>query len=148
MSGPRHLSGFTLIEVMCGILILGVGIAGLSEGIATALRSSRESQLLAAALVEAEGVIEMLRADGYVTDGSSEGECSAGLKPHRWKRTVSATDLEGLHDVEVVVEDGRTGKVICELRTLVFEAPSSLTSSDPKRDQEKSSRRGNRERTR
>lgn len=118
-----------MVEVMCAILILGVGVAGLMEGVTMALQSSRESRLLGAAILEAEGVIELLRAEGYVTDGSTEGECSPALRPHRWRRTVTATELEGLHDVEVRVEDGRTGKTICELRTLVFEAPTGTPAS-------------------
>lgn len=141
-------AGFSLVEVMVAILILGVGVAGLTEGITTALRSARESQLLGAAMLEAEGVIELLRAEGYVTDGTTEGECSPALKPHRWKRTVSATDLEGLHDVEVRVEDGRTGKTLCELRTLVFEAPTSSPASSSGRGSEAEIRRRERGRQR
>ena len=144
----RLAGGFSLVEVMCAILILGVGIAGLTEGIATALRSSRESQLLGAAILEAEGVIEMMRAEGYIAAGTSEGECSEGLKPHRWIRTVSTTDLEGLHDVEVRVEDGRTGKVICELKTLVFEAPTSTPGANDGRGSEAEIRRRERRRQR
>ncbi|MGE3309345.1 MAG: prepilin-type N-terminal cleavage/methylation domain-containing protein [Limisphaerales bacterium] len=147
--GTRNLkSGFSLIEVMCAILILGVGIAGLTEGIATALRSSRESQLLAAAVLEAEGLIEVLRAEGYLSEGSTEGECGPALKPHRWTRTVSATDLEGLHDVEVRVADGRTGRTLCELRTLVFEAPLSSPASGTGRGTEAEIRRRERGRQR
>lgn len=129
MRTRRSSAGFSLVEVMCAILILGVGVAGLTEGVTTALRSSRESRLLGAAMLEAEGVIELLRAEGYITDGTEEGECGPGLRSHRWIRTVSATDLEGLHEVEVRVEDGRNGRTVCELRTLVFEAPSSSPAS-------------------
>jgi len=143
-----HVRGFSLVEVMCAILILGVGIAGLTEGIATALRSSRESQLLGAAMLEAEGVIELMRAEGYIAAGTEEGECSEGLKPHRWTRTVSRTDLEGLHDVEVRVEDGRTGKVICQLKTLIFEAPTSTPGVSDGRGSEAEKRRRERRRER
>jgi prepilin-type N-terminal cleavage/methylation domain-containing protein len=148
MPPSRSNAGFSLVEVMVAILILGVGIAGLTEGIATALRSARESQLVGAAMLEAEGVIELLRAEGYVSDGTTEGDCSPALKPHRWTRTVSATDLEGLHDVEVRVEDGRTGKTICELRTLVFEAPTSSPTSQTGRGSEAEIRRRERGRQR
>lgn len=148
MNARRSNAGFSLVEVMCAILILGVGVAGLTEGIATALKSSRESQLLGAAMLEAEGVLELLRAEGYITDGSTEGECGPALKPHRWRRTVSSTDQEGLHDVEVRVEDGRTGKVICELRTLVFEAPTRPSESGTGRGSEAEIRRRERGRSR
>ncbi|MBL9129153.1 MAG: type II secretion system protein [Verrucomicrobiales bacterium] len=144
----NRAAGFSLVEVMCAILILGVGVAGLMEGVAASLRSSRDSRLLATAMSEAEGVIELLRAEGYIADGSTDGECSEALRSHRWRRTVSATDLEGLHDVEVRVEDGRTGKVVCELRTLVFEAPSGTSTGEGRTGNEAEVRRRERERRR
>ena len=42
-SCPR--SGFSLIEVMVAILILGIALVGLTQGISTALGSSKESEL-------------------------------------------------------------------------------------------------------
>ena len=39
MNSSRHNAGFSLMEVMCAILILGVAIVGLTTGITTALSS-------------------------------------------------------------------------------------------------------------
>ncbi|MDB6034733.1 MAG: hypothetical protein JWM16_5071 [Verrucomicrobiales bacterium] len=120
-------AGFSLVELMCAILILGVGLVGLSQGITAGLRASKECELQTAAALLAAGQIETLRAEGVVIDGSTEGEAEEG--PYHWKQTVSSSDLDGLHDVDVTVAHAKTGQVIYELKTLLFDAP--LAPEDP-----------------
>jgi prepilin-type N-terminal cleavage/methylation domain-containing protein len=134
-------SGFSLVEVMCAILILGVALAGLTQGVATALTSSKESELQTTAALLAAGRIETVRAEGYLTDGESEGDCGEGLALYRWRQTISSTSIDGLHDLDVVVENARTGKAIFELRTMLFEPPYDSTRSGAGRDREARSRR-------
>lgn len=138
-------AGFSLIEVMCAILVLGVGVAGLTEGITGALRSTRDAQLQTAAILFAQGQMELLRAEGFLSEGSSDGECGAVLAGYRWHRTIATTDLEGLYDVAVAIEEQKTGKSICELKTLVFEAPGTSLTPDrettPSRDRDIQRRR-------
>ena len=98
--------------MMCAILILGIGLVGLTQGITTALRSSKESELQTTAALLAAGRIETLRADGYVTDGKKEGEWGQALDLYRWKQTITSTAIDGLHEVEVVVENTKSGKAI------------------------------------
>lgn len=145
MSRVDSRKGFSLIEVLCAILILGIGVVGLTEGIAVALRSSREAHLQTAAMLEAAGLIDTWRAEGYLADGTTEGECSRGLARHRWRRTISRTDLDGLHEVVVAIEDGRTGQEICELRTLMFEVPTGSLGGDAARRRETERRQRGRE---
>ena len=91
MKPGRSNAGFSLIEVMCAILILGIGVVGLTQGIAAALRASKETEIQTGAAFIAAGQIETLRADGYVTDGVTEGDADEG--PYRWKQTVSSSTL-------------------------------------------------------
>jgi len=114
-------------------MILGIALVGLTQGITTALSSSKESELQTTAALIAAGKIEMLRADGYVLDGTTEGEGGEGLSLYRWKRSVTSTSVDGLHEVSVVVEDSKTGTTIYELRTLLFDPPS-YSSSDGSSD--------------
>ena len=132
MNAPRHNAGFSLIEVMVAILILGVALAGLTHGISTALGSSKESEWQTTAALFAQGKIETVRAEGLLKDGEDEGGCGAGLKLYRWKQTISATDLDGLHQVEVVVENAQTGQAIYELQTLLFEIPDDSKAGNGK----------------
>lgn len=130
MSALSHNAGFSLIEVMVAILILGIALAGLTHGITTALGSSKDSELQTTAALYAQGKIESLRAEGGLKDGEVEGDCGAGLQLYRWKQTITATDIEGLHDVEVVVENSQTGQAIYELQTLLFEPPEDSTTNE------------------
>jgi prepilin-type N-terminal cleavage/methylation domain-containing protein len=127
---PRH-AGFSLVEVMVAILILGIALVGLTQGITTALGSSKESELQTSAALIAAGQIETLRADGYLTDGETEGECGEGLSLYRWKQSITATTTAGLHEVAVVVENAKTGTAIYELKTLLFDPPSETESEGP-----------------
>jgi prepilin-type N-terminal cleavage/methylation domain-containing protein len=124
--------GFTLIEVLCAIVILGVALAGLTQGITLALRSSKDSELQTTAALFAAGRIETVRAEGYITDGTSEGDCGDELPLYRWSQTISSAGIDGLHNIEVTVSNARTGKAIYELQTQVFERPeeSSLSKSE------------------
>ena len=113
--------GFSLVEVMVAILILGVALAGLTNGITTALVSSKDSELQATAALFAAGKIETLRAEQDVENGETDGDGGAGLESYHWKQTISATDTDGLHEVVVAVTDVRNKQEIFELRTLLFQ---------------------------
>src|SRR5437764_3964025 len=90
--------GFSIIEVMCAILILGIGLVGLTEGIGTALRSSKEAELQTTAALLAAGQIETLRADGFLVEGETEGDGEQGLSLYHWKQSVTTTIIDGLYD--------------------------------------------------
>ena len=141
MSVRQQNAGFSLVEIMCAIIILGIALVGLIQGITTAVSSSKESELQTTAALMAAGKIETLRAEGYVFDGIAEGEGGEGLSHYRWKRSVTSTSLDGLHEVSVVVEDPKTGTAIYELRTLLFDPPSYSESSSDRKESLKSRRR-------
>ena len=113
-------AGFSLIEVMVAILILGIALAALAHGVTTALASSKESELQTTAALFAAGKIEELRAVGELQDGESDGDCGPGLESYHWKETISAAGTEGLYDVDVVIEDAHDGGQIYELKTMLF----------------------------
>ena len=133
MRESRGGAGFSLIEVMVSILILGVALTGLTQGLTTALRSSKESEQQTAAALIAAGQMEILRAEGYVVVGETEGESGTGAGAYRWRQSVTSTRIEGLHEVRVVVERIGDGVVIYELETLFFDPPITRSSSDSER---------------
>ncbi len=130
---------------MCAVLILGIGIAGLTQGLNAALRSTKESEQQTTAALLAAGQIEALRAEGYLTDGETEGDGEGSLSRYHWKMTVSGAGVDGLHEVVVTVQNSKSSQDIYELRTLLFEAPSYLDStsksSGSKSTESKSNRR-------
>lgn len=127
ISTPRN-AGFSLVEVMCAILILGIAMVGLTLGITTALSSNKESELQTTAALLAAGQIELLQADNLLTDGVQAGDFGAGLSLYRWKQSISGTAISGLHEVAVTVENSRTGQRIYELRTLLFDPPGETAA--------------------
>ena len=139
MKARNQTAGFSLLEVMCAILILGVGLVGLTQGITAALQSGKESELQTTAALLAAGQIETLRADGIVIDGETDGDGDGDLSLYHWKQSVTSTRVEGLHEVEIVVENSKTGRTIYELRTLLFDPPASSILEEPtgKKDSDK-----------
>jgi type IV pilus modification protein PilV len=133
----KRTAGFSLIEVLTAILLLGIGIVGLTTGLTTALQSSKESELQSVAALIAAAQIELLRAEGYLYEGEEDGDGGPDLTLYHWKRSVTSTAIDGLFEVVVLVEHGRTGQPIYELRTLLFDPPILLTrdtSTEPDRD--------------
>lgn len=120
-SASKGRAAFSLVEVLCAILILGVGLAGMMQGVTTALSSNKEAELQTAAALVAAEQIEILRADGFVLEGEMDGDCGESLSAYQWRQTVTPTELGGLFDVKVVIEHAQTGKRIYELRTLFFD---------------------------
>lgn len=116
-------AGFSLVEVMVAILILGIALVAMTRGITTALESSKDSELQTTAALLAAGKIETLRAAGGLQEGESDGDGGPGLESYLWTRTVTGTDIHGLYDVDVVVESARDNRQIYELKTMLFEPP-------------------------
>ena len=127
--GSNHAAGFSLIEVMVAILILGIALAGLTTGITTALGSSKESELQTTAALLAAGRVETLRVEGGLVDGETTGAGGAAFALYRWKQTISRTDTDGLHEVAVAVESAQDGRTIYELKTMLFEPPEDAPAN-------------------
>ena len=127
---------------MCAILILGVALAGLTQGITTALVSSKESELQTTAALYAAGLIETLRAQGDLVDGQTEGDCGEALPLYRWKQYIAASGIDGLHEIDVVVEHAKTGQPIYELRTLLFQMPTDSGGTAPRASDSNPRRKG------
>jgi prepilin-type N-terminal cleavage/methylation domain-containing protein len=137
-----RVAGFSLVEILCAVLILGVALTGLVQGVTIGLRSNKESELQTVAALFAAGQVETVRAEGDLHDGTTDGECGEGLELYRWQQTVAPAGIEGLHEVTVTVEDAKSGKTIYELRTLLFELPDdSRTSASSTRRNTGSQRR-------
>jgi general secretion pathway protein I len=140
---PRHSNaGFSLIEIMVAILILGVALAGLTRGITTALASNKDSELQTVAALAAAAQIETIRADATWSDGVTDGDCGDDLPNYRWTQTIKPADVEGLHEVTVTVQKGESTTPIYELTTLLFDPDYAASDEgNTKKDRERLKRR-------
>jgi prepilin-type N-terminal cleavage/methylation domain-containing protein len=124
----RRNGAFSLLEVLLAVVILGVGIAGLAEGVTLSLRSSKEAERHTQATLLAASRLELLRAEGRLIEGEEEGDFGDEFPLYRWRETVTETETEGLYEVAVEVEiaQGEARARLSELRTLLFEMPFDL----------------------
>jgi prepilin-type N-terminal cleavage/methylation domain-containing protein len=115
--------GFSLVEVLCALVILGVGLVGVSRAMTLALHASKEAERETQVIQLAAGRMDTLRADGFFTEGEEEGEFTGDFPQFRWRQTISRTSLDGLYQVVVAVEESASGERLYELETLLFQAP-------------------------
>jgi len=141
MAQFRSLSGFSLVEILCAVLVLGVALTGMVQAVTTALTSTKESELQTVASLFAAGQIETVRAEGDLRDGTTEGDCGEGLSLYTWQQTISPAGIDGLHQVDVVVQNARSGRTIYELKTLLFELPNDSRSGSTSNKRDSASRR-------
>lgn len=145
MSAQHSTGGFSLIEVMCAILIMGVALVALTRGMTTALGSTKDSEVQTTVVSLAAGQIETLRAGAVLTDDTTEGDFGDSFPKYKWEQTISPSDVDGLHQVEVVVEDAKSGATLYKLTTLLFDTDYPSTSADEakqkQRDQDKAKKR-------
>jgi Tfp pilus assembly protein PilV len=143
---PTGTAAFSLVEILVAVLILGVALTGMIQGVTTALSSTKEAELQTVAALFAAGRIETLRAEGGLQDGTTTGDCGEGLELYRWQQTLSAAGVDGLHEASVVIENTQSGKSIYELKTLLFEVPDDLQSTATNRQPASGSQRNRKRR--
>jgi prepilin-type N-terminal cleavage/methylation domain-containing protein len=148
MSAKPHNGGFSLIEVMCAILIMGVALVALTRGMTTALASTKDSEVQTIVVELAASQMETLRAGGVLTDDTTEGDFGDSFPKYKWEQTVSAGEVDGLHQVDVVVKDAKSGASLFKLTTLLFDSDYPTTSASEarqkEREQEKAKKRNRR----
>jgi len=138
MKAKRHNGGFSLIEVLCAILIMGVALVALTHGVTTALSSTKDSEVRTTVVGLAAGQIETLRASAVLTDGTTEGDFGESFPKYKWVQTVSRGDVDGLHQVDVVVKDSKSGATLYKLTTLLFDSdfPGSNASDAKQKERD------------
>jgi prepilin-type N-terminal cleavage/methylation domain-containing protein len=150
MRSSRRHAGFSLIEVMCAVLIMGIALVGMAHGITTALNSTSDSGVQTSVVLLAAGQMETLRADGFLEDGTTEGDFGEDLPKYAWEQTVSPATIDGLHKVVVVVKDAQSGVKLYTLETMLFDpdypaaAADEATSKENQRDHEKARKKDRR----
>ena len=123
-------AGFSLIEALVSLLILGIGIAGISQGLALSYGSSRAAESRTSAAMLASARLELIRAEGMILAGEDEGDFGAGYDGWTWKESIVETPIEGLHEVAVSVHRAPGGERVYELRTLLYDMPWLGASTD------------------
>ncbi len=137
-------AAFSLIEVMCAVFILGIGLVGLVHGINTALASTKESERQSIAAMLAAGQMEQARADGYYgyTEGDTDGTFDGDLSIYTWRQNIKAVQPEGLYEVTVSIEMTDGGAQLFELKTMLFDPPILKDPDEKEKEKDKKRKRG------
>lgn len=127
-------AGFTLLEVLVGLAILGVGLAAVSLTYSLSLREMAQARQYEEARMEADRIMGRLLARGGPPSFAERGECE---RPgYSWRAEGRPDPLrEGLAEVEVTVlfPSGSRGRELT-LRTAQADlalAARSRTGSAP-----------------
>ena len=142
----KRQSGFSLVEALVSLLILGVGIIGILEGLTLSYHTSRDSEGRTAAALLASARLELLRAEGILVAGEDEGDFGEGYEGWTWRESILETPTEGLHEVTVSVHRAPGKEKVHELRTLLYDMPYLGVTADSKDASGRSPDRQRRER--
>ena len=115
--------GFSLIEILCAVLVLGIAVVGLAEGITVSLRMGKEAERYTTAVLLATGRMETIRAEGDFIAGEETGDFGDSFSLYGWRQNNVETGLAGLHSVRVEVLLNSRKEQLYELEALLFQVP-------------------------
>ncbi len=105
MGRPRihRRGGFTLLEVVVSLAIMGVGLVAVIEAYGAAMRLSLQDEYLTTATFLARGKMEEVIKEPYITAGQDDGDFGADFEEFTWAVEIADSDIEGLEIVTVTV---------------------------------------------
>ncbi len=119
-----HESGFTLIEIMLSIVLIGLVLTTISEFQAKGMDIARETiELTRAALLAKEKMVEWER--GMIPEDGGDGDFGEDFPDYRWNIEVQNTDLEGLQKATLLItwHSGTRNRQF-EIESLHFQGPN------------------------
>ncbi len=119
-----HESGFTLIEIMLSIVLIGLVLTTISEFQAKGMDIARETiELTRAALLAKQKMVELER--GMIPEEGGDGNFGEDFPDYRWKIEVENTDTDGLQKVTLLItwQSGTRNRQF-EIESLHFKGPT------------------------
>jgi general secretion pathway protein I len=114
-------AGFTLIEVMIAMAILGLGLTVVLEVISTGTALGHDVHRTTEALLLARWKVNQIQIEGFPALGVREGAFEEPFEDYRWRTEVLPTDEENLRELHLWIEwrDGNAEKDI-RLATMLY----------------------------
>jgi len=125
MQRVTNRSGFTLIEVLVAIVLLGVGVAGVHIGLSAVARNTARLEESARANRLGARKLDELIANGEAATGNASGDFSEEGAPNiSWSLSSEPTGVENLNAIVLTVQTPQdTQDSAKQLRTLLYLPP-------------------------
>jgi general secretion pathway protein I len=117
-------SGFTLIEIMLSIVLIGLVLTTISQFQAKGMDIARETiELTKASLLGREKMVEWER--GMIPEEGGDGDFGEDFSEYRWNIEVENTETEGLRKVTLLItwQSGIRSRQF-EIESLHFQEPT------------------------
>ncbi|OGF98023.1 MAG: hypothetical protein A2Z06_01800 [Candidatus Glassbacteria bacterium RBG_16_58_8] len=117
----RCLKGFTLIELMVAMTILGLSLTLVLEVISAGTSLGHEIHRRTEAILLARWKVNQLQIEGFPALGSREGTFEEPFDGYRWATEVNPTDDDNLRELRLAIKwrEGWAEKEI-EMSTLLY----------------------------
>lgn len=99
----RNRGGFSLLEVLVALAIIGVGVISLVELFSLSLRSVRKSGDYSRAMIYAGSLLDEAYATPEISDIAGSFDLGKGFRAERTVRFVSSENGVKLYEVKVEV---------------------------------------------
>ena len=99
----RRRDGFTLIEILLALAILGGSFTVLLMAHAAALRQEARARRLMTATLLARELLTRTEVEGVPELGADRGDFGEAFPAYTWERQVENTEFEGVRLVRLVV---------------------------------------------
>lgn len=110
-SGPQKSKGFSLLEVMVSISILGIALVTLFQLFSISLRSVKKSEDYSMALIHARSIMDEAYALPKLTAGSESFDFEDGFKGIRTVSLKPSEEKIKVYEIIVTVSWPPSGKL-------------------------------------
>lgn len=116
----KRNAGFTLLEVMVALAIIGIALVAILRSLAMSVSVSNEAKSLSIGTLLAKGKMAEIESRGFPDIEEADGDFGEEYPGYRWERNVSEIGIEDLRKVVVRVlwGEGENAKRV-ELVTLL-----------------------------
>ena len=121
-SARRARRGFTLIEAMAAVVLLGIGIAGAMGAIATITRNESAARQTERMQSMAQAKLAELVATGQATTSTNGDFAEEGQPDYTWNLETGTSGITDLNTVSLTVQQGDSTQS-ARLDTLVYVPP-------------------------
>jgi type II secretory pathway pseudopilin PulG len=99
----RPTGGFTLLEAIVSVAVMGIGQVAVLEAYGAAMRLSLQDENLTTATFLARGKMEEVLKERYLTAGTDKGDFGEEFEGFTWTAEIADSPVEGLETITVTV---------------------------------------------